>query len=426
MEAIEKAAEIAEERNERREARNPEVRKSIGIVYKFLQHEDLICYGGTAINNLLPKQDQFYDYSQTIPDYDMFSQTPQIHALMLADDLLEAGVVNVEVRPGVHLGTFKVFANYTGVADITHMDEDIFERLWKDSIEKDKVHYAPPNFLRMAMYLELSRPRGDVSRWTKVYKRLQLLNEAYPLQCPKKDGSAKHLDDPSALEDFLMDQPVVLLGLHASQIHERDARVWDLPIDLLVRPEDTKTILKELREVVFAKEITVDEHTTPGEFLPPHIDVKHGKQLLARVFQTSACHSYHATSDGMKVASIPTILQFFLGFLYSDKKTAEELDENRILCVAQRLVDLMNGDRRKRRFAFLAPLDCMGDQPTLAEARLEKAKLYDDITKDKGRESPEFLKYFFTYAPTQLTKTQRNHVRSILKKTYRNRRTSRN
>ena len=31
------------------------------------------------------------------------------------------------------------------------------------------------------MYLELSRPNGDVSRWEKVMKRLTLLNKYYPM-----------------------------------------------------------------------------------------------------------------------------------------------------------------------------------------------------------------------------------------------------
>jgi len=35
------------------------------------------------------------------------------------------------------------------------------------------------------MYLELSRPLGDVSRWEKVLKRLTLLNRNYPLKIPK-------------------------------------------------------------------------------------------------------------------------------------------------------------------------------------------------------------------------------------------------
>ena len=33
----------------------------------------------------------------------------------------------------------------------------------------------------MSMYLELSRPDGDVSRWEKILKRLILLNKHYPL-----------------------------------------------------------------------------------------------------------------------------------------------------------------------------------------------------------------------------------------------------
>ena len=42
----------------------------------------------------------------------------------------------------------------------------------------------------MNMYLELSRPQGDVSRWEKVLKRLTLLNKSYPLrgkQCQYED-----------------------------------------------------------------------------------------------------------------------------------------------------------------------------------------------------------------------------------------------
>ena len=34
----------------------------------------------------------------------------------------------------------------------------------------------------MSMYLELSRPKGDVSRWEKVLKRLIILNKNYPIK----------------------------------------------------------------------------------------------------------------------------------------------------------------------------------------------------------------------------------------------------
>ena len=40
---------------------NPEIQDIIKIVEDFLKKTKRICYGGTAINNILPLEDQFYD-----------------------------------------------------------------------------------------------------------------------------------------------------------------------------------------------------------------------------------------------------------------------------------------------------------------------------------------------------------------------------
>ena len=40
---------------------NDDVQKIIVILENFLQRKSLICYGGTAINNILPKYDQYYN-----------------------------------------------------------------------------------------------------------------------------------------------------------------------------------------------------------------------------------------------------------------------------------------------------------------------------------------------------------------------------
>ena len=161
--------------------RSPEVQKLIEIVEKFLRKKKNICYGGTAINNILPSEDQFYDKSLEIPDYDFFSKNAMDDARELADVYAEAGYEEIEAKSGVHKGTYKVFVNYVPVADITQIDEEIFKNMYRESINILGIHYAPPNYLRMAMYLELSRPAGDVSRWEKVLKRLTLLNKNYPL-----------------------------------------------------------------------------------------------------------------------------------------------------------------------------------------------------------------------------------------------------
>ena len=62
------------------------------------------------------------------------------------------------------------------------LDGILYRNIHKQSIQVANIYYTPPNYLRMAMYLELSRPDGDVSRWEKVLKRLTLLNKHYPLR----------------------------------------------------------------------------------------------------------------------------------------------------------------------------------------------------------------------------------------------------
>ena len=57
-----KAAVAAIERRQGKEMmRNDLVLGMIKIVEQFLRRKHLICYGGTAINNILPKRMQFYD-----------------------------------------------------------------------------------------------------------------------------------------------------------------------------------------------------------------------------------------------------------------------------------------------------------------------------------------------------------------------------
>ena len=107
-------------------------------------------------------------------------------------------MIEVEAKSGQHYGTFKVFVNFIPVADITLLPKELFNAIKKDAIMISGILYAPPNLLRMGMYLELSRPAGDVSRWEKVMKRLTLLNKHYPLtatQCSHINFQRKMEDD---------------------------------------------------------------------------------------------------------------------------------------------------------------------------------------------------------------------------------------
>ena len=182
LEILREAVDIVEKKKGEAVTHDPKVKKIISIVEEFIANKKLVCYGGTAINNILPEDAQFYNKDLELPDYDFYSDNALDHAKELADIYYKAGYEDVEAKSGVHHGTYKVFVNFTGIADITQMEPALFKAISRDAIIKQGIRYAPPDFLRMAMYLELSRPDGDVSRWEKVQKRLTLLNNHYPLK----------------------------------------------------------------------------------------------------------------------------------------------------------------------------------------------------------------------------------------------------
>jgi hypothetical protein len=417
MEAIERTAQIAQDKLDTENASNIAIKTVLSIVHDFLTDKKVMAYGGTAINNLLPKEDQFYDPKKDIPDYDFFSMTPQIHAMELADRIARAGYKLVEVKPGMHLGTFKVFADFTGVADITLLEKSLFERLWVESVVKDGIHYVHPNFLRMSVYLELSRPRGDVSRWTKVYSRINLLNKHYPIVCPSKDEKVSEIlltpDIRDEIEHAMVSKKMVLLGFNASMIQKKGAGQWKLPLDLMVEP-NKRDEASDIFESILSRHggVRSVKGGPFGELLPHFTDIVNSQQnVLVRIYETNACHSYHTMSSGLRVASIPTLLQFFLVSLYTDEKMREGISEQRYVCAAQHLLDMANDDA-PRRYKLLTPMDCVGKQDSIVDIRVRRANIYEKLSTNKS--SPEFLENFFTYDPTKTTPEKKKEIKKKL------------
>merc|ERR1711991_188121 len=238
----------------------------INIVENFLRINKQVCYGGTAINNILPLEDQFYDKSFELPDYDFFSKTPLRDAKKLADLYYKEGFTEVEAKVGIHPGTFKVFVNFIPVADITYLAPPIFKKISKHAIRVAGIKYSPPNFLRMLMYLELSRPDGNVSRWEKVLKRLTLLNKHYPLEvsgCSADDiqrlfeKNSELKDDESKIfkivKNSLLKQKAIFFGAYANKLFLKtltkfkNHEIPEVPdFDIIsIEPEKTLKILQE-------------------------------------------------------------------------------------------------------------------------------------------------------------------------------------
>lgn len=411
------AVDKAEERQGRKVANSPEIKRIIGIVENFLRKKQLVCYGGTAINNILPKQDQFYNKDIEIPDYDFYSSNALNDAKELVDLYVSNGFQEVEGKSGQHHGTYKVFVNFIPVADITYIPKDLFNAIKRESVKVAGILYSPPNLLRMNMYLELSRPAGDTSRWEKVLKRLTLLNKHYPLS-PKQCSTVefqRQMDDSEQADNIyenvqrtLIDQGVVFFGGYAlsmySQYMPKNLRhklekIPDFDV-LSEEPMFTAQIIKERLHDIDVKDVKIIKRPGVGEVIAPHYEIKVGKDTIAFIYQPLACHSYNVVKDDgydVKIATIDTMLSFWLAFLYINRPY---YDTDRILCMSKYLFDVQEKNRLAqkgllRRFS----INCMGHQETVEEIRAKKAEKYNEL-KDKKKDQ-EYDEWFLRYRPSE-------------------------
>jgi hypothetical protein len=410
------AVDETDEIQKRKAANSDEVKHMIEIVETFLIRKKLICYGGTAINNILPKTAQFYDPSVDIADYDFFSQNPLDDAKELADLYYKSGYANVEARSGVHYGTFKVFVNYIPMADITYIPETIFKKLLKDAISIAGIKYCPADYLRMAMYLELSRPAGDVTRWEKVLKRLTLLNRHYPLKPPYNCGTVDFQRSVSKgfkhdiervyyiVRDALIEQGVVFFGGYAASLYskympERERRLVEKIPDFDVISEDIERtaviLLERLKDAGFKNAVSI-LHDEIGEIVPKHVEIRVNRDTVAFLYEPIACHNYNKIIiDGKEifVATIDTMLSFYLAFLYVDKPYFV-FDKNRILCMAKFMFEVQQKNRLAQRGLLKRfSVECYGKQKRLEDIREEKTDMFKKLKKGTREYEMWFLKY---------------------------------
>lgn len=409
------SVDLIEEEQGRRVIKNEDVKKILKIVEDFIVKKKLVCYGGTAINNILPKNAQFYDKSVDLPDYDFFSSDALKDAKELADIYYSEGYTDVEAKAGVHMGTFKVFVNFIPIADITQMADPLYKSIYKESIMIAGIRYAPPNFLRMGMYLELSRPNGDISRWEKVFKRLTLLNTHYPMEkgrCELIDFQRNldsNKDDSERLytitRDTLIAQGVVFFGGYASSLYSKymskhDTQKLKKIPDFDVIAEDidrTALIVKEQLNREGFKNVKSIVRKSIGEIIPKSIEILVGEETIALLYSPIACHNYNVikiSNNEINVATIDTILSFYLSFIYLD----DIFHKDRVLCMANYLFELEQKNRLNQKGLLKRfTMDCYGKQTTLEDVRSEKSDKFKELKND--RTSKEFEMWFLRYVP---------------------------
>ena len=395
LDVIVAASEEAQKRTDYESAHDAEVLRSIGIVEEFLRRSKRLCYGGQAINAHLPKKHKFYDPEHNVPDYDFFTPDQATDLEELTQMLQKAGFEEISSREGMHAGTKKLYVNFIPVADLTEIDERLYDLLHKEAFQDKGIHYMGSDTLRMLMYLELSRPGGQVERWSKVYERLILLNTFSPIsRCHQKltKGlmNSKEVED---IMDFITSEKRVFAGGDLNGLYEQSFKKkapyaeWLLhtkqPI-LFFSPDltnDTKHFAYELRHSS-SKERTYISRVegAGGDLIPPMtIFMRRDQPFLILVAET-ACHAYYdiplKTGQKLRAATIDTLitLYFALNLLKYKFRSLGSLG-----CLAKELVDISFRARNNPLlfpFPFIS-LKCSGHQmgiPSLIRSKVRRIR----------------------------------------------------
>jgi len=308
-------------------AHDPEIIQALTIVKNFIIRKKRICYGGTAMNALLPKKDKFYDPEYSLPDYDFITYDGENDVTELVDDLKNAGFKDVLHRVGMHEGTKKILVNYIPVADVTESDKDTYNIILKSSKNIGGVHYTNENILRMMMYLEISRPRGEVARWKKVYERLELINKHFPIKpCVKKhirkDVSS---DIKNLLFNYVIYNQRVLANLELESIYKKSLTNKNVIFNpsyfhgkLIFYSPDVENDVNNLKK--YFKNLKIVYHPARGEYLARRVTLIHEGTPIALLVEESACHSFNNIKIDkgkiLHIASLETLITLHLSIYF--------------------------------------------------------------------------------------------------------------
>lgn len=370
------------------------------VIEEFIEQKELICYGGTAINNYLPKEKQFYE-DDDIPDYDCFSVNAIKDAIELSNILVKT-IENIEIKAAMFKGTYKIFINFIPIVDITQIEEDVFLNIYNKSKKINKLLYAPPNYLKISLYQELSRPLGDLSRWEKIHSRLELFNTYYPLyvsNCSINSRDNPETDEYKEMNNTIIDiikkEKYVAFGDYGLSYYlkyfpkkyQKMDRTINLPY-ILVDNIDSVLQLLPFKYTI---------HHFSYHFTNDFYQIIYNDYPVLYVFITNSCQSYNEV-NGNKIATIDTILSIYYALTFLNVKF---FNIHKLLSYCYLLHNVKETKGICRRFY----LPCIGDQITIEDLRKERYTKYKLYKKTKSKKI--YNEYFFQYKPINKT-TKKN------------------
>ena len=400
----------------------------LGVVERFMKNKKRICYGGTAINSILPKEKQFYNYDIDIPDYDFFSPTALDDAKELCNLFKKENIFQVEGKNAIFFGTYKVFVNFVPIADITQIHETFYNYLLKYAESVNGILYTPPSYLRMSLHQELARPKGDVSRWEKIYERMNLLNQYFPILVKPINQKRNHMYLKSlktkefyksydALYSSFLKDKNVFCNFHmvacvfkkywkynyCDETYERDK--------FLIYCDDLDETIKSIKAQKLPH-VRIKKEVSIYKFIGDYAFIWFKDSIIGILFQTNSCLSYIPITykkETLHIGNIDTLLNLYFSLILMEIPTINYNLTLSIIAELNSIVEHYTRAIEKKKTLPVAlqrfNLPCIGSQEDLPKILRTRQRKFYELKNNKS--SAEYRKWFFKYSPNLNSGTKR-------------------
>ena len=414
---IKKSAEEVLQRKLDKLSVSPIEKQMIHIVETYLKSIPHLCYGNTAVNDLLPKHAQFYDYSKVIPNYIVYTPTAVECAKEMADIFAKEGFIDIYARRSNNkYGQYRVNVNRMCVVEFTWVKKEIFDIYEKDKIVHDGICYVSPNILRQSLYLDLSKhdytltSNEELIRWNAIYSKLALLNEYHPIDpvvCNTVSPTNQQQDNLYyTVRDILIELEVVFMGGYADLVYiqymgkQKDRYTHALP-DFDVLAESPKEVCLEIKDMLVKhkfKNIKINKHAAIELLVGEHYEIIVDHVPIVMVYEPLTCHSYNTISirnKTIRIATIETLMSYYLSFLLIGRSYH---DTQKIMCMASLMMDIQKKYVSNYGLVKQYSNKCYGPDISEEESmRDRRAKAFDRLKYKKG--TIDYDIWFLSYNP---------------------------
>lgn len=350
---------------------------ALNVIKKY--YDNVLLYGGYAINELLPSELKFYR-DDRLKDIDIFCNIDKYETI--ANDLISAyeknGYIYITLREALHMNTYKLIVDGVQIMDISVLQPLEFKRI-KYGRKKTKIGLYTSNidFLKYTLHLLLSKP-DDSWRWKKVYLRLKNFYSVFP---PITKYNYKFndfvidkipLSIRKKLRAFLTNEKnnCVSFGWNVIDIYLREGGnnilqfCKDTPLQYLSTTKDSLTTAKELLSHLNNRNISILETVPANIFTESHTILTYKNEKWIYIFETSSCYSY-ITYKSLRIFSIHSIIANLYALYLSN-------NDIRLFHIVNILIETLFNDTTENPIFTQFIMSCQGNSKGIITLRKER------------------------------------------------------